>query len=425
METERILLEKGIRINEIISRLLYKTQAFSAIVIQGNGEVHEFEQIAPVIVADNPAILSVMLAPNGIVSHVYPLQENEDSIGWDLMAESPLNRAAAVSLSTGSLVFDGPIVLPQNKDALIGILPVIINTPEKYGFWGFIAITLKFPDVLDDVGLELLKTNGLSYELWRVNPQTNDRQVIIGDLNNVNRRSPIIETPLKILNATWYLDVQPTRTWYNDLGNLALMIAGLLICILVLVVMKNNYDLHRLKNFFEAMAKTDMVTGIYNRLHLEENIKPIISLLSRSGGFLSVLMIDVDFFKKYNDTYGHNKGDVCLRTIATILKQSLLRKEDFVIRYGGEEFIVVLPNTNERGACRVAERLLTRIRDYQIPHKSSEVADHITISIGITTSQAKHTHYGDDYIKRADTAMYMSKKGGRDRATFLNFDENV
>jgi diguanylate cyclase (GGDEF)-like protein len=163
----------------------------------------------------------------------------------------------------------------------------------------------------------------------------------------------------------------------------------------------------------------DALTGIYNRLFMEKSLKHIIQSLSRYGSTLSVLMIDVDFFKKYNDAYGHSMGDNCLKVIAETVAQNVTRIDDFVARYGGEEFIVVLPNTDESGARLLANKLLESIRERNILHEESDVADCVTISIGVATGVVEYTQSAVDYIKRADEALYMSKRGGRDRYTFL------
>jgi methyl-accepting chemotaxis protein len=170
---------------------------------------------------------------------------------------------------------------------------------------------------------------------------------------------------------------------------------------------------------FLHLTIIDQLTSIYNRRYLDGSLKKIIKLLSRTGGSLSVLMIDIDYFKKYNDTYGHDAGDDCLKTVAFILSECVIREEDFVARYGGEEFAVVLPNTDENGARMVAEKILEKMRDFNIPHKASEIADYITVSIGGTTSIINHLQNGSDYIKTADKALYESKKNGRNRYTFL------
>ena len=159
----------------------------------------------------------------------------------------------------------------------------------------------------------------------------------------------------------------------------------------------------------------DALTGIYNRRYFDENIKRVIRSVSRSGGTLSLMMLDIDFFKRFNDTYGHNKGDDSLRIVAATLAKTIARADDFVVRYGGEEFVVVLPNTDEHGARVVANNLLENVRNCCIPHLKSDIADHVTISIGITSGIVTHTQCGDDYVKRADEMLYVAKQNGRNR----------
>jgi len=169
----------------------------------------------------------------------------------------------------------------------------------------------------------------------------------------------------------------------------------------------------------------DALTGIHNRRFMEESLATLIKTLSRSGAQLSLLMLDIDYFKKYNDTYGHSEGDNCLKSVAAVIAESVNRiPGDFVARYGGEEFAVVLPSTDESGAKIVAEKILDAIRAKNIPHKLNEAASCVTISIGGTTSIVKHTHKGDDYIRRADKALYVSKNNGRNQYSFKQFMED-
>ena len=166
----------------------------------------------------------------------------------------------------------------------------------------------------------------------------------------------------------------------------------------------------------------DPLTGIYNRRYLEDSLKRITQSLKRSGDFLSLMMIDIDFFKKYNDTYGHSEGDTCLKKVSEAIKNTLLRPDDFVARYGGEEFTVVLPYTDESGARFLAGKILINIRELDIPHEKSEAADHVTISIGLTSSNAVYLQEGADFIKKADMALYQSKQNGRNQYTFIEFN---
>jgi len=166
----------------------------------------------------------------------------------------------------------------------------------------------------------------------------------------------------------------------------------------------------------------DVLTGIYNRRFLEENLKRMIKLISRSGGLLSVLMLDIDFFKRYNDTYGHSEGDVCLKRVAETVAGTLSRAEDFIARYGGEEFTVVLPHSDANGAQMIANKIITNIQALKIPHEKNDAADYVTISIGITTGNVMHGQDYGDYLKRADEALYMSKNDGRNRCSYLDFE---
>jgi len=175
---------------------------------------------------------------------------------------------------------------------------------------------------------------------------------------------------------------------------------------------------------FLNMTIIDQLTGIYNRRYMDGHLKKIIKSMARTNSSLSLLIIDIDYFKRYNDTYGHHAGDNCLRTVANALSKCVFRDLDFVARYGGEEFAVVLPNTGKNGAHVIAEKLLEKVRECNMPHKSSHIADCVTISVGGTTSIVKHFHHVQDYIKAADKALYESKKNGRNRYTFENFEEN-
>jgi diguanylate cyclase (GGDEF)-like protein len=180
--------------------------------------------------------------------------------------------------------------------------------------------------------------------------------------------------------------------------------------------------LHEINLDLADKVHYDALTGLYNRRYMEDALERIISSIARTGtGQLSVLMLDVDYFKNYNDTYGHGAGDVCLKSIAKVLLRSVTRASDFAVRYGGEEFVIILPNTSRRGACKIAEKILKSVRDLNIPHEKSDAANCVTISIGITTGYIDPTQNGNEFIERADVALYMSKQNGRNKCTFLDF----
>jgi len=168
-------------------------------------------------------------------------------------------------------------------------------------------------------------------------------------------------------------------------------------------------------------AYMDALTGIHNRLFFDEAITRTVKSLSRADNTLSLMMIDIDCFKQYNDTYGHNEGDECLRAVAVALSESVLRPDDFVARYGGEEFVVVLPNTDEDGARAVADKILENVMELNIPHIKNKAADCVTVSIGVTTGVVEHTMSIEYIVKTADHALYDSKNNGRNQYTFSPF----
>ena len=220
----------------------------------------------------------------------------------------------------------------------------------------------------------------------------------------------------------WYVcAILPVRLKDTLTSSMTVLFAVMMVVVagifIIFNLIQSNYELNRERNIYRDMSIIDVLTGIYNRRFLEDNITRLIKVLSRSGGKLSILMLDIDFFKKYNDTYGHSMGDSCLRTVANTLSNSLTRADDFIARYGGEEFVVVLPNTDADGANLIALRLLYNLRERGIPHEKSDVANIVTISIGGVTKTVEHSQTWEDYILKADQALYASKQNGRNRYT--------
>ena len=166
----------------------------------------------------------------------------------------------------------------------------------------------------------------------------------------------------------------------------------------------------------------DALTGLYNRRFMEENLQSLMDSISDNDK-LSILIADVDFFKQFNDKYGHGMGDSCLKSIAKALTKVITRTDDIVARYGGEEFVVILPDTDKDGALVVASKLLKNVQKLNIPHEFNTGAGGcVTISIGVTTGNITSKQKWEDYLKKADDALYLSKQNGRNQFTFLAFE---
>lgn len=167
----------------------------------------------------------------------------------------------------------------------------------------------------------------------------------------------------------------------------------------------------------QNLSFLDGLTGIANRRHFDQELLQESRRAKREKTSLSLIMLDIDYFKAFNDTYGHLKGDDCLKTAASTLKNTLKRPGDFPARYGGEEFAVVLPNTDDVGASIIAEELRAGIERAGIAHINSLCADYVTVSLGVVTRLPEQAETPDNLILAADRALYRSKHEGRNRVS--------
>ncbi|MGD1701798.1 diguanylate cyclase [Dapis sp. BLCC M229] len=165
----------------------------------------------------------------------------------------------------------------------------------------------------------------------------------------------------------------------------------------------------------EKIAYIDSLTEVSNRRYFQEKLDQEWKRLKRDDGSMSVIMLDVDYFKHYNDTYGHQQGDKCLQQVAQAISAGVKRPGDFVARYGGEEFVVILPNTPIEGALKVAENIRREIEALEIPHTTSAVSNWVTSSLGVASSNCSAESNPEMLLQAADMALYNAKKAGRNR----------
>ncbi|MCP4271338.1 MAG: diguanylate cyclase [Gammaproteobacteria bacterium] len=178
-------------------------------------------------------------------------------------------------------------------------------------------------------------------------------------------------------------------------------------------IVKMQKDLLMANKKMERLSFLDGLTEVYNRRGFDRSLGNEWRRMRRDENTLSLLMIDVDYFKKFNDLYGHQAGDDCLKAIATTLDKNTFRPADIVARYGGEEFAVLLPGTDANGAKQTADRLVKSIEAENIEHKDSETSPYVTISIGIAESGKRGNNNTKKLIKAADKGLYMAKSQGK------------
>lgn len=175
-----------------------------------------------------------------------------------------------------------------------------------------------------------------------------------------------------------------------------------------------TYELKQANRLLQVRSETDGLTQISNRRYFDYMLNKEWDRGQRFGAELSVIMLDIDYFKKYNDYYGHLAGDACLQTLAQELQSALTRAGDVVARYGGEEFVVLLPNTDHHAALKVAAHLHTSIESLAIPHPQSSFGI-VTVSLGVASLMPVAEYPPVELVKLADIALYRAKSAGRNR----------
>jgi len=178
-------------------------------------------------------------------------------------------------------------------------------------------------------------------------------------------------------------------------------------------------DLERANNVLQRLAEVDGLTGLANRRLLDRHLGREIARCTRTLSPLSVIMADLDYFKAYNDDYGHIAGDNCLKKVADALRRSISRSNDLACRYGGEEFCIVLPDTDREGAAHVAELLRDTIEKLKIPHIKN--GGTVSLSLGTSTTLPDKNCSAEELLESADRALYEAKQTGRNRV--VSFDD--
>lgn len=176
---------------------------------------------------------------------------------------------------------------------------------------------------------------------------------------------------------------------------------------------RNHLSLKLKTDLLEELSHIDGLTHVANRRQFDEAMDKETRRILRMPQPISMIMIDIDYFKAFNDNYGHGLGDECLVQVAKTMRNVIKRPGDLLARYGGEEFAVILPETPLEGAKEVAEALRQSVEDLDFPHKYSAVTDHVTISVGVASNELSQNGDVIELLKKADQALYQAKKQGR------------
>jgi diguanylate cyclase (GGDEF)-like protein len=238
------------------------------------------------------------------------------------------------------------------------------------------------------------------------------------------KRRTILDGWLMVVLCVWICDIALSAVFNGgryDVGFYAGRLFGLCAAsfILVLLLVENSFLYARLAMALaelKRLASIDPLTGVANRRTFESALDEAWRRHAQIGSSLSLLMIDVDYFKRFNDEYGHVEGDRCLNSVADCLVETARHGDDLVARYGGEEFSVLLPETDAASAMDIAQRMCDAVAGLGIPNAKSSVAPHVTISVGAASQVVTREMHADDLTRAADSALYAAKEAGRGRA---------
>lgn len=194
-----------------------------------------------------------------------------------------------------------------------------------------------------------------------------------------------------------------------------LSVCGIACSLVILNSHRIERELREANRKIVDIARRDALTGLFNRGHFDMALDREFKRLQRTGLPLSLIMADIDYFKDYNDTYGHQAGDECLRAVADVIRRAGGRTADLAARYGGEEFVLILPDTDARGAMVIADQVQRYMRGIAISHESSKVSEIVTLSLGVATVAPDRGMKPGTLVEMADKALYRSKAGGRNR----------
>jgi diguanylate cyclase (GGDEF)-like protein len=380
-----------------------------------------------------------------------PMTGNEAALGFDLTSSTRRLKALERSRDTAELAATASINLVNVKTLQKGMLislPIYRGNPlnlteRRKQLLGFILGVYRIEDLFTR---SVLQEPSLGIEMTLVDESVSQQPEVLHFHRSRSGTVPDSASDLvyrkqlpDIWGRTWSLKASPTPYYIesrrNSLPYLLLPAVGILITLLTTLlihilfkqaetikqrVLEKTHALSKANRKLQLLSRTDSLTGIANRRGLDEALRQEWQRAIRSHSFLSILLIDIDCFKQYNDFYGHPAGDAVLRTVAEALKQVVHRPGDLVARYGGEEFAVLLTETEK--AHSVAENCRQAIAALKIPHQKSFVVNLVTASVGLTTLRPSRTHSLESFIETADQALYQAKASGRNRIAQCSYN---
>ncbi len=398
------------KIQYVIANAFSSAYLVEALLRQGEGRITDFYSYAEELVKMHPSTININLAPDGVVTKVYPLERNKKAIGHDLFANPERSREALLARNSAKATIAGPFDLIQGGYAVAVMLPVFMgeteeDVPPLDMFWGLICVTFAFPEILDPVQLDYLDKQNYVYQLSRVHPDTGDRITL---LRSAETLLDPVEGAVHLPNAEWILSVMPKDGWKNWSLRYASFSIATFISILFSCVVGLAVDLANKKKRLELMSERDPLTGLPNRRALFRELE---QAMEAKRPF-ALCYMDLNDFKQVNDTYGHDCGDQLLNGFAGRL-QSVLSPAGTLIRLGGDEFIAILYGVSERAiAVERFRHMLKAIESEPYHLEGVELSPTVSMGLALYPSEGDSL---EELMRLADADMYEHKKCRRAR----------
>ena len=364
-------------------------------------------------------VLGLQLAPDGIIRFVIP-ESDISLVGMELTKLTSYNRTVHRAITTRRMIVDGPRKLSQGVQGLVVRLPIF--TPDRQ-FWGFSTVVIDFESLAAASELDIV-IDGLRLAIRGKDGKGSKGEVFFGDAELFDLDPILVD--IKFQNGSWQLAGIPLSGWSNywpgrNIFIVVTIIISLLISILIWRNSQHKYQLSLNEKLLRTLAAEDSLTKLANRRTLQNHLEEEWKRATRMKTPLSLLMIDIDFFKKYNDQFGHLEGDNCLCLVANVIAAAAKRPSDLAARFGGEEFVLVLPDTTLDNALSVAENLRLEVVSKEIHHSDNVPMEYVTVSIGVAScipsveEEPERQKSIQLLLEYADKYMYRAKEKGRNR----------
>ncbi|MEG0410239.1 MAG: sensor domain-containing diguanylate cyclase [Erysipelotrichaceae bacterium] len=387
------------KLQYILDSLFLKTETLEMIVVQQDGEVKNFDQVCEQLYDHKNAVRSLQLAPNGVVTYVYPLKGNEQAFG-DLFADPDRVKEAEYARDSGNMTLAGPYELSQGGMGAVARRPIYLK--DEIGnkkFWGFSIVILNIPDAFRPAEFEKFKEEGFDYKLTRIDPNTN--KVVIIDESNKEELKDAINLSFKVPNGSWQFSVAPHDGWLAKQSLISEILIGIFVSIILyclsIFVVKTKQQSKAMKE----LSLRDNLTSLYNQRMLLSTMNKLIVDNKPFG----LLYLDFDDFKGINDTYGHAIGDLFLIESANRLLKNFSEYAS-IYRIGGDEFAMIIEGCKQEDCYQELSNKMETV--FSTPFVIENKHIDVRVSFGISRFPELASDI-DKMIRTADKLMYKMK----------------